>query len=380
MRFSYDPESKIQERVGQVAVTVLLVAVFLITAGCQDSNGDEIPATTTQAESDHGTTAVRTVQPQPEPVRQPVEPTPLTPRVVSFEEAESAFRDKRYGESVELFTSYTSDKPDNPWGHYMLGLAAWKNGELDRAEQSLRRTLELDQNHVKSYVNLGRVLLEQGRPEEARDAALEAVDIDPVSTDGYRVLGLAYDENGETDSAVTAYREALKLDGNDAWSMNNLGLLFIREGRFEDALGPLTRAVELRDDVATFHNNLGMALERTGYVADAADEYELAVAAAPDHTRATTNLERVRELGDADKRVNRVELAQAFAQEIQRWRDEEVAAVDLPETGGTGSPEPVESDEDTGQIELGTETLVPTVDSTTTRTSVTDSVTTGPMG
>lgn len=370
MRFTYDPESKLQERIGQVAVAVLLVAVFVMTAGCQDSNGDEGPAVSRQSEIDRGTgtpAVRRPVEPQPEPVTRSTEPTPPEPRVVSFEEAEGAFRDGRYGESVELFTTYTETKADNPWGHYMLGLASWKNGELERAEQALRRTLELDRNHVKGYVNLGRVLLEQGRPEEARDAALEAVDIDPVSIDGYRVLGLAYDQIGRTDSAITAYREALVLDDSDAWSMNNLGLLYIREGRFEDALAPLARAVELRDDVAIFHNNFGIALERTGYLTDAADEFELAVSTNPDHTKATTNLARVRERTDDGTRVNRVLLAQGFAETVESWKDAEVAAVEVPapESGTRGTSEP---DPDVGYVELGTDTLtpVPVVDSTTT--------------
>lgn len=379
MRFTYDPESRFQERVGQVAVAVLLVAVFLMSAGCRDSNGDEGPAISGQSDTERGnggTAARRPLEPQPVSVPEPVE-TPPTPRVVSFEEAEGAFRDGRFGESVELFTAYTESQPDNPWGHYMLGLASWKNGELDRAEQALRRTLELDRNHVKGYVNLGRVLLQQDRPEEARDAALEAVDIDPVSTDGYRVLGLAHDEIGETDSAVTAYREALVLD-DDVWSMNNLGLLYIRGGRFEDALGPLARAVELRDDVAVFHNNFGIALERAGYLSDAADEFELAVATDPDHTKAIASLARVRERAAGDVRVNRVLLAQEFADQIEGWRDAEAVAVQVPESQdsqGTGEPGP-----DVAYVELGTDTLTSTVDSTTTPQTVSpDSVTTNPL-
>ena len=52
---------------------------------------------------------------------------------VSFDEGQTAFAEKRYGDAVRLFTAYTSDKPDNVWGYYMLGLSAWKAGDRDAA-------------------------------------------------------------------------------------------------------------------------------------------------------------------------------------------------------------------------------------------------------
>jgi len=38
------------------------------------------------------------------------------------------FNEKRYDEAVRLFNTYTTEKPDNVWGFYMLGLSAWKTG------------------------------------------------------------------------------------------------------------------------------------------------------------------------------------------------------------------------------------------------------------
>ena len=80
------------------------------------------------------------------------------PKEVTYEEAEAAFHEKRYGEAADMFASYTERKSENPWGFYMLGLSAWKAGDLEQAEAAFNQSLELDQRHVKSYLSLSRVL------------------------------------------------------------------------------------------------------------------------------------------------------------------------------------------------------------------------------
>ena len=215
----------------------------------------------------------------------------LTP--VSYDDAESAYRERRYGEAENLFASYVERRPDNPWGHYMLGLSAWKHGELQRAESAFVRSLELDPRNVKGLLNLSRVLLDDGRPKEARTSVRRALEIDSTSGEGYRLLGRVHASLNQPDEAMTAYRLALSLDPTDAWSMNNLGLLLIQQERDEEALGPLARAVQLDSTVAVFQNNLGIALERTGHFALATLAYQAALSADSGYTRATLSLARV---------------------------------------------------------------------------------------
>ena len=48
---------------------------------------------------------------------------------VVYEDAERAFHRGSYGEAEQLFAGYRRQHPDNPWGHYMYGLSAWKAGQ-----------------------------------------------------------------------------------------------------------------------------------------------------------------------------------------------------------------------------------------------------------
>lgn len=245
---------------------------------------------------------------------------PPLPEPVTYAAAEAVYRDGDYGEAVRHFEAYVERRPDNPWGHYMLGLSAWKADRDERAVAAFETALERDPDHVKSLVNLGRVLLELERPEEARESVDRALAVDPASPDVLRLAGNVALELGETDRARRLYRRAVEADGSDAWSMNNLGLLSIREGSYGEALPPLARAVELRPDQPTFRNNLGAALERTGHPELASESYRIASEAG--HPTAGKSLDRVTPHVDGvgTDTLDLGELARRFVEEIEGER------------------------------------------------------------
>jgi len=212
---------------------------------------------------------------------------------VSFADGDAAYQAKNYGEAVTLFEQYTERRPNNAWGHFMLGLSAWKAGDLPKAEAAFEESLKIDPNHFKSLVNLSRVLIDQRRFDDALVRLTHASDVDPSSVDVQRLLGRVYAAQHKTDDAVNAYRRAIALDARDAWSMNNLGLLFLEQERAGDALPLLARAVMLKKDAPEFQNNLGMALEHTGRFGAAAAAYRNALAADPGYVKAQQNLARV---------------------------------------------------------------------------------------
>jgi tetratricopeptide (TPR) repeat protein len=212
---------------------------------------------------------------------------------VSFADAEAAYQSKNYTEAVKLFDEYTVRKPHNPWGHYMLALSAWKSGDLVKSEAAFGTALSLDPMHMKSYVNLSRVLIEQKRLDEAIATLTKAGEIDPESVTVQRLMARVFTAQHKFDEAVDAYRRAIALDELDAWSMNNLGLLYLEQGFVEDAVPYFARAAELKTNVPVFFNNLGMALEHKGRFIAAAEAYKGALAADPAYSKAKQNLTRV---------------------------------------------------------------------------------------
>ena len=333
-------------------IAALVLLGFLAAAACSGSEkkGEqsragkpavESPSSATARSSEPVTELAATVP--EESATSAVEPE----REVTFEEAESAFGDRRYDEASEMFASYAERRPENPWGHYMLGLSEWKAGRDGEAESAFERALELNPDHVKSLSNLSRVLLDESRPEDALTRVERLIELDPGSAVGYRLLGRVRSELGQAGAAIDAYERAITLDDRDVWSMNNLGLLYIRQGCFEDALGPLARATELAPEVPIFQNNLGIALERTGHYVAATEAYRAALAVDSTYEKASVSLARVegREESPDTQPVELASLSRRFQEEVARWRGtgggEDTVPDTMPPTeDGTGRSRP----------------------------------------
>jgi len=249
-----------------------------------------------------------------------------TPSVVTYEGAEAVYREGNYDEATRLFETYVASRAENPWGHYMLGLSAWKSGDLKRAEAAFNRALELDPKHVKSHLNSARVLIDLGRDHEALERVTAALALDSTSSDGLRILARVRSRLGDVEGAILVYTRAIVLDEGDVWAMNNLGVLYLEQvpPRPEAALPPLARAVQLRPTSPIFENNLGMALEQAGHPIAAKRAYEAAVGADSTYTKAIRNLERLSQVqGDstAAPEVDLKGLAELFRQSIRVRRD-----------------------------------------------------------
>jgi Tfp pilus assembly protein PilF len=249
----------------------------------------------------------------------------LERHIPTWTSARAAYDQRKYAEAVEEFEGYVLRNPDNAFGHYMLGLSAWKSGDLKVARRALERSLEIDSANVKTLLNLGRVFLDEGNAVEAEPRIRAAVALDPESGEVHRMLARVQSALGQRDSAEASYLVALSIDPNDSWSMNNLGLLLIEQERYEDALMPLARAVELRPGAPAFANNLGLALERTGRPGAAAMAYKSALAADSTYAKAAHSLARVE--GQTDEvPVDVVQLAVEFSDSLMSAARMRVAA------------------------------------------------------
>jgi tetratricopeptide (TPR) repeat protein len=317
--------------VARIASVVSAVSVFSALAAC---SGSKPAADTTTVSTGAETPSTASVSPTTTGAVHSVAVPTIIP---NYADAERAFHRGRYEEAASMFEAYSESNPDNAWGHYMLGLSAWKTGDHTRALEAFDAALRLEPTHRKSLLNSARVLLETSRPQDALERVEQALAIEPLSSEALRLEGRAHSALGQITQAIDAYQRAIAIDDRDVWAMNNLGYLYIQQGKSDSALPPLARAVEIRSNVPVFQNNLGTALERSGYFVAASEAYQAALDADSTYGKAAVGLERVKAHGtESDSStVDTAALSKQFQDEVEQWRTRATVAADSAKAAAT---------------------------------------------
>jgi tetratricopeptide (TPR) repeat protein len=168
----------------------------------------------------------------------------------------------RGGEALERARALVAAAPDDPNGHFTLGLA---QSEQDIAEAigSFRRALELAPRHSLARYNLALVLKRADRADEAVEELTRAIEIEPRAEAHY-TLGVIYWQRGDLNRAASALRAAVAADPQYADAHYTLGAVLGARRDWTGAAESLRRALALRPDLAGAHYTLARVLLSAG--------------------------------------------------------------------------------------------------------------------
>ena len=96
-----------------------------------------------------------------------------------FGNAVRFLKEERYEDAIALLLEVTQAAPQLTTAHIDLGIAYRAVGDLERAEASLERALELNSRHPVAYNELGIVYRKTGRFERARESYESALAVHP---------------------------------------------------------------------------------------------------------------------------------------------------------------------------------------------------------
>jgi len=116
------------------------------------------------------------------------------------------------GTAAECLNDAIQHHPDRSDAHYLRGLVAYRQKELDRAENELQRVLEIDDTRADACYLLGRICLEAHRsPQRAEDRWRAALKADPKHAWARASLAVLLYRQGKTDLAQRELAEGLQL-------------------------------------------------------------------------------------------------------------------------------------------------------------------------
>ncbi|GAB6053853.1 tetratricopeptide repeat-containing sulfotransferase family protein [Magnetospira thiophila] len=174
----------------------------------------------------------------------------------------------RIAEAAALYQDLLVDHPDDPEAHHFLGVLAFREGHLDRAEQAFSKAVASRPDWSKALSNLGSVLVARGRQAEALSVLEQAVSGDADNIDAWYNLGCCRQSVGRVRAAEAAYGEVLRRNPDHGAALSNLAALYLDRGAADLALETCRRAVRADPGNADAQVNLGLALYQVGETAE----------------------------------------------------------------------------------------------------------------
>jgi len=185
-------------------------------------------------------------------------------------------------------------RPQTPEGNATWfcnqGMVLEKQGQLQAAETSYRRALDVLPDYSFATVRLGALLVTSGQFAEAATLLSRALQGSPADPWIHLQLGKALAGSGRSDEAVMHYRKALAIKPDDAEAHFHLGVALASRGLVEEAVAHYRQALERDRSHVEAHVNLGNALARRGLLDEAIEHYVAALGVRPDCLDAQYNL------------------------------------------------------------------------------------------
>lgn len=177
----------------------------------------------------------------------------------------------------------------NPDNEIAKARQLWAAGQIDAADQRLRKVAGKYPGSVDARYFLGTLLAEEGRYTEGIRWLSMAERLAPSSPWIKINLGTALQLSGDGSAAVTVFERVLALGERSPELLNNLGTLYTQLGWHDKAINLLAELTRECPEFAVGHNAYGRALAAVGEVRKAFAACSRAVELAPANQRLISN-------------------------------------------------------------------------------------------
>ena len=149
--------------------------------------------------------------------------------------------------------------------HGSMALILW-NGDwnLEAAERTFRKAIELNPGHALSYEFYGAVLTGVGRTEEGTRLAGRTEEVDPLSLRTKTLVAWQRYQAGRLQESLAKAEEIIEMDSNYPQGHLQRGNVLEQLGRAPEAVRELERCAELMGPTALVKYPLCFALDRAG--------------------------------------------------------------------------------------------------------------------
>lgn len=128
-----------------------------------------------------------------------------------------------------------------------LGMALYGDGQLEAAEEKLRRALAIEPDHPTILYHLGLTCKKLGNLDDAAALLKRVTEIDPLDATSFYQLGSIHDQLGRLERAERSFLRTIELDATHASSHYRLMGIYRKQSRREEMKTAIAAFRSLRE-------------------------------------------------------------------------------------------------------------------------------------
>ncbi len=173
-----------------------------------------------------------------------------------------AFHEEQYEIALEFIKTAIQFNDKAPDYHFNLYLCHNKLGDSGGAETALRRTIELEPEHIEANMQLGLLLSSLGLFAIVAPFYEKVLHLQPNNAEAHARLGETYTHLNNIELALTEANTALELDSDNQTALQTIFALMLVQNKPEEALDYGEKLVKLDPQNGEYRKNLDIAYKQ----------------------------------------------------------------------------------------------------------------------
>ncbi|MCP4726372.1 MAG: tetratricopeptide repeat protein [bacterium] len=186
----------------------------------------------------------------------------------------------------------------NDYSHYRVASFYTQFGQMDRAEEEYKKSIEMNPDNAPSHLSLGKMYRERRELYKAESELKAVLKIEPENEFAYLTLCDIYADRKEFGKAEKAYEEFLKRDNINpdfmAGAHFSIGMCCFYSKNYEKAEREFRKALEIDPQHFNSHISIGNIYLRKGDIKNALPELEKALKIFPDSPNLKKKIDELR--------------------------------------------------------------------------------------